>query len=175
MIAKITGGLAGGAAGAAGAYAAVDATLDNARKSTDAAKADWARWKRKLDAEFPDRKLQTPGDHARLERFLKANPPPSFVTVEHENYNRIAIRSLGAVPGEENTAYGMGLLGGIGGVGIGFAGQFVQGGGPVREAVRTAALAGGAVLGLGMFGGMFAVPTLYGVSREIEETEFQGH
>jgi hypothetical protein len=91
------------------------------------ARAEWQAWKGALDREFPGMRLETPADHARMVRFMQENPPPSWISVQHEEFTRIRLEATDAFlktdrhpPVDQGNAYG-----------IGFGGAFALGGAAV--------------------------------------------
>lgn len=135
---------------AGGRMKAEHAELQDATRS---ARTQWESWKGKLDAEFPGGALETPQDHARLERFLQQHPAPPFVTVEHAEFTRIRTstdglpvpRDLLPVEFQKSNGYpaafgAMGVLGG----GAMLVNGIARGGATTRSAIGV--VAGGAAL-----------------------------
>lgn len=125
----------------------------------------WESWKGKFDAEFPGGRLDTPADHARLDAFLRDNPAPSWISVEHEDYTRARIRISGDIVdpdlkpmAEREKAIGYGGIGVLGSVGMGAAMLASGMKMPPSSSLRmTGMLLGGAAsvaLGVGLAAGL---------------------
>lgn len=102
---------------------------------TAKAKADWEKWSSALEAQFPGRRLDTPADHARFEQFLRDNPAPLFIKLEHAEFNRIKVSS-GSVLGPQHHRNSEEIkMVGYGGIGL--SGMAGLGGTMAMRALRT--------------------------------------
>lgn len=148
----------------------------------DRLRGEWTAWKAKLDAEFPTRQLDSPADHARLDRFLAANPAPGWVSVRHENFNRISIAANPwpeKLPSEHTKvnvgAIALGIAGAVavtGALTIGMMGKL----GPVAQAAAGAAFLTGAFgMGVPLLNSADSPPSqISEVTREVNAGEWQG-
>ncbi len=121
----------------------------------------WDAWSTAFKAEFPGHRLDTPADHARLDVFLRQNPAPSWVSVDHDGYTRARLSIQGDVvddkhiPVEREKAIGYGAIGAISSaaIGVGFLRSGLMSSGSTLGTVGK--LVGGAAtvaMGVGMLG-----------------------
>ena len=136
------------------------------QRATADSRQQWDTWKAKLDAEFPGGALPTPQDHARLKTFLQANPAPSFVKVEHDEFTRVRLSTVSVVDPdlypvefEKSNGYPLafGAMMAIGGAAM-LVGGVARGGGSTWKTVGM--IAGGA--GLAALGGASALSGVQG-------------
>lgn len=168
-----TAGLAiGGAAGGLMVPLLRDRTREaqvERREVLETATSEWQAWKAKADEAFPDRKLDTPADHARFEQFLATTPPPAWASVAHEEFTRYRVTASSPLaqdqyPVESQKATGYGVMSGLLSVGLGGAGVHAA----LRGSFSTLptvglALGGGA---LAAFGAGMAVASVLGHDNE---------
>ncbi len=133
--------------------------------------AAWDSWSAKLEAEFPGRRLETPADHARFEQFLRDNPAPSWVKVDHADYTRARL-SIGAHVVPRDLQPDPELAKGIGYGAVGAIGSALMGGGMAIAGLKGAG--GSAWSNLGMLvggtamatAGVGMIPALFAMGRE---------
>lgn len=143
----VAGTLGAAGAGGAGGYALMSSTVEAAMNTQvdDMRRADETaqRWLADFDAAVPDRSLDTPAEHAALERYLHAHPAPRLVEVVHEDVDAAKVRWDGTWPAKERGLE-LSLIGAIGGTFTGLAGWFAVG---VPKFRIPGALVGAAGLG----------------------------
>ncbi len=128
-------GIAAATAGAAGfgMYKVIDGGSDRVERdkvALDKQVAEqgeaWDTWSAKYEAAFPGGRLDTPADHARLDQFLRDNPAPSWVKVDHADFTKARLSVSGDVV--DPDVLPIAELGkGIGYMGVGAVGGLLMG------------------------------------------------
>jgi hypothetical protein len=159
----------------------LDADTRAAQAQTESARADWESWKRGVESEFPDLRLDTPTDHDAFEAYLQRNPAPSWIDVSHDQYNHVHLEASSPIgedverPVPETTGYPMafGGIAAVAGAAVAVMSAFpgtrpASTGGAVAMALGgAAAIVGGGALALFSARGEANLDRVYGGAAEL--------
>lgn len=126
---KIGIAVGAGALGAVGAGIAISGMREginesaaDVRRQTADARTEFDAWNAKLQERFPGGELDSPQDHRDLEAFLRTDPAPEWLNLEHAGFTDVHTKPFGVVdwpprlssdiPG---AGIGLGITGAVGG------------------------------------------------------------